>query len=91
MLGLLQNVLLDSAGTDQPVDANVPGLSDAVAAVLRLCVDGGVPVTVIEHDRVRAREINAQTAAARREDEAEYAGVAVELLHHSLPTLHLRD
>lgn len=47
-----------------PVYVDVPGLTDAMAAVLGLCVHGGVPVAVVEHNRVGSCEVYAYAAAA---------------------------
>lgn len=67
-----------------PVDVDVTGLSDAVAAVLGLGVHGGVPVTVVEHHCVGAREVHPHAAATRGQDEAEDAAVRVEAIHQGL-------
>ena len=66
---------------------HVSGLSNAMAAVLSLGVHCGVPVRVIEHHRVGARQVDSEAAAARGEDEAEELLVAVEAIHEMLPLL----
>ena len=63
---------------------HVSGLADAVAAVLGLGVHGGVPVAVVEHHGVGARQVDSHAAAARGQDEAEDAAVVVEALHQGL-------
>lgn len=63
---------------------DVTGLADAVAPVLGLGVHGGVPVAVVEDDGVGTRQVDADAAAAGREDEAEDALVGVETLHQGL-------
>ena len=68
---------------------NISGLSDAVATVLRLRIHRGVPVAVVEDDRVRARQVDAHPAGARAENEAEVLGAVVEALHEGLAHLHL--
>ncbi len=68
---------------------NVARLADPMAAILRLRVHRGIPVAVVEDDRVRARQVDAHAAGARAEDEAEVLGVVVEALHEQLAHLHL--
>jgi len=67
-----------------PVDVDVSGLADSVAAVLRLSVHGGVPVAVVEHHRVGARQVHPDAAAASRQNEAEDTAICVEALHERL-------
>ena len=50
---------------DQPVYVHVPGLADAVAADLRLRVHRRVPVGVVEHHRIAARQVDAHAAPER--------------------------
>ena len=71
-------------GGGSPVDMDVSGLADAVAAVLGLCVHGGVPVAVIKHHRVSTRQVDPHATAARGQNEAEDAAVGVEALHEGL-------
>ena len=59
-----------------------------MAAVLRLCVHGRVPVRVIEDDGIGSSQVDSETAAARREDEAEDSVVAVEALHEGVAALY---
>ncbi len=54
-----------------------------------LGIHGRVPVRVIEDDSVSAREIHADTAAARGQDENEELGVGVVALHQNLALLGL--
>jgi hypothetical protein len=54
LVRLLYDVLLDGGLADEAVDVHLARLADAVAAVLRLRVHGGVPVAVVEDDGVRA-------------------------------------
>ena len=86
---LEQDVLLHRGLGDEPVDVHVARLANAVRAVLRLRVHGGVPVAVVEDHRVGALQVDAQPAGARRQDEAEDARVAVEAVHHALALLDL--
>lgn len=67
-----------------PVDVDVSRLPDSVAAILSLCVHGGIPVTVVEHDRVGACQVHAHTSATSRQDEAENTTICVEALHQGL-------
>lgn len=90
LVGFLQDVLFHRALADQSVDVDVPGLPDAVAAVLSLGVHGGIPVAVVKHHGVGAGQIDADAAAASRQDEAEDASVCVESLHEGLSLLHPR-
>lgn len=55
------------------------------AAPTYLSVHGGVPVRVVEDDRVGACEVHAHSAAAGRQDEDEQLRVRVEALHQHLP------
>lgn len=75
-----------SAGSSHssPVDVDVSGLADSVAAVLGLGVHGGVPVAVVEHHRVGPRQVHPYASAASRQDEAEDPPVCVEALHQGL-------
>ena len=68
---------------------NVARLADPMAAILRLRVHRGIPVAVVEDDRVRPRQVDAHAAGARAQDEAEVLGVIVEALHEQLAHLHL--
>eukprot|EP00166_Cyanidium_caldarium_P000980 ctg_145.g48 len=54
-----------------------------MAAVLRLRVDGRVPVRVVEYHRVRAGQVQADAAAAGGGDEREIPRVAIEALAQS--------
>lgn len=49
LLGSLQNALLDSTFTDEPIDSNLLCLPQAVGPVHGLLVYSRVPVTVIEN------------------------------------------
>ena len=89
LVGLLDDVLLDGALGDEPVDVDVPRLPDPVTPVLRLRVHRRVPVRVIEDDGVRAGEVDADAARPGRQDEDEVLLVAVEALHERLALLHL--
>ena len=89
LVRLAQDVLLDGRFGDEPVDVHLARLADAVRAVLRLRIDGRVPVGVVEDHGVGARQVDAQPARARREDEDEDLGVQVEPIHELLPLVHL--
>jgi hypothetical protein len=66
-------------------------LADAVRAVHRLQVHLRVPVAVVEDDDVGSREVDAQAARARREQEAKLlAAVRVERVDHVLAVLARR-
>lgn len=67
-----------------PVYVHVPRLSNAVAAVLSLCVHCGIPVTVIKDDRICPCKVHPYTSTARRQDEAENAPVHVKPFHQHL-------
>lgn len=88
LVGFLQDVLLHRALTDQPVDVDVSRLADAMTAVLRLSVHGGVPVAVVKHHCVGPGQVHSHAAAASRQDEAEDAAICVEALHEGLSLLH---
>lgn len=88
LIGFFQDVLLHCALTDQSVDVDVPGLSDAVAAVLSLGVHGGIPVAVVEDHGVCAGQVDAHASTASGQDEAEDASVCVESLHEGLSLFH---
>ena len=88
--GLLQDVLLDGALAHHAVDVHLARLPDAVRAVLRLRVHRGVPVRVVEDDGVGARQVDAEPARARREDEREDLRVRVVPVHHALAALDAR-
>lgn len=47
-----------------PVDVDVPGLADSVAAVLCLGIHGGVPVAVVEYYCVSPSQVHPYTSAA---------------------------
>ena len=63
---------------------HVASLADAVTPVLCLGVHGGIPVTVVEYDRVCTGQVHTDTARARRQDEAEDAPIHVETFHQCL-------
>ena len=77
-------VILGIGGPAASVFAVVAGLAVA------LLVHGRVPVLVVEDDRVGAREVDAETAGARRQDEAQDARVVVEAVHKVLTLLDVR-
>ena len=66
---------------DAPIDVNISGLSDAVAAILSLCVHGWVPVAVVKDHRVGTRQVDSDASRAGGEDEAEDARVFIEAFH----------
>ncbi|RNA24825.1 hypothetical protein BpHYR1_027376 [Brachionus plicatilis] len=84
LIGLLQYVLLDRFLTDQSVYVDVAGLTDPVTPVLSLCVHCRIPVRVIEHDCVSARQINAHAARSRAQYETKYPAVRIEAFHEHL-------
>ena len=67
-----------------PVDVDVPGLADAMAAILGLSVHGGVPVAVVENHSVGPCQVHPHSATACRQNETEDAAVCVEALHEGL-------
>ena len=71
-------------GADQTVDVHFTSLTDAMAPILCLCVHGGVPVAVVEHNRVSTSQVDADATAARGQNKAEYARIAVETVHEAL-------
>ncbi|GIX62447.1 orotidine 5'-phosphate decarboxylase [Babesia caballi] len=86
---LAPDVLLDRVLADEPVDVDLPGLPDAVAAVHRLPVHRGVPVRVVKNDRVRARQREPDPARAGGGNEEKDLGVLVELGDDPLPHVDL--
>lgn len=66
LIGFLEYVLLDGLLADEPVYVNVPGLSDPVTPILRLCVHRRIPVAVVEYNGVGASEIDADSTRSRR-------------------------
>lgn len=67
-----------------PVDVDVPGLADSVAAVLCLGIHGGVPVAVIEYYCVSPSQVHPYTSAASWQNEAENTPICIEALHEGL-------
>ena len=63
-------------------------LAEAPGALTRLDVRGGVPVGVKEQDAVSAREVDADAADARGEEEEEDGGVAIEVVDHAEALRH---
>jgi hypothetical protein len=59
LLGALENAFLHSPTSDQAVHSDLFGLPKAVCPIHRLCVNGRVPVVVVEDHRVRRCQIDA--------------------------------
>ena len=68
----------------------VSGLTDAMTPILGLSIHGGVPVTVVEYNRVGSGQINADTSRPRGQDETEDATVHVKTLHEHLALFDAR-
>ncbi len=84
------DLLLDRSRRDEPVDGNVLRLADAPGSLAGLGVRGRVPVRVVDDDPGGARQVDAEPADARREDEDEHGRVFVELFDERLASRYLR-
>lgn len=67
---------------------DVSGLADTMAPVLRLGVHGGVPVAVIEDDRICTGQVDTDTSGSGGQDEDEVPLVPVESIHQGLSHFH---
>ena len=70
---------------EEATGADPPGLAQPVAAVLRLLVVVRVTVDVVEDDGVGRRQVDAQAAGARRQQEHEDVRVVVVLVYQHYP------
>ena len=68
----------------RPVDVNISRLTDTMTAILCLSVHCGVPVTVIEYDRVSSGEVHTNTTRARGQDKHEDTRIHVKPVHQDL-------
>lgn len=72
-LGLLlcthENALFNGVLRDEAVDGDLASLAKAVGTVHGLLVNCGIPVAVVEDDRVSRGQVNAQATSTRRQQE----------------------
>jgi hypothetical protein len=61
----------------------------SVSAVHRLLVDGGIPVRVVEDDRVCSSEVDTEATSSRREEKDEHVVPVLEVRHHVTSIGHL--
>lgn len=87
--GLHQNIFFNAVLSDEPIDGDVSGLADPMAPILCLFVHSWVPVSIVEDDIARPRQVEADAPRASTADEAENPGVVVEALDDGLPQLSL--
>src|SRR6266498_2246088 len=81
--GECHDLLLDGVARDQPVDIHRPGLADAVGAVDRLVLGGGVPPGVEQEAVVGLGEVEAE-AAGLEADQEHRVGAALEAVEHAI-------
>ena len=62
----------------------IPGLTNPVAAILRLRVHGWVPVAVVEDDGICTSQIDAYPARPSRQDHSEHTPIRIEPIHQRL-------
>lgn len=70
---------------------DVPSLPNAMASILSLSVHRRIPITIVEDDSVRPREVNTNPTRAGRQNEDEYTVIIVESLHENLTLVYLRS
>jgi len=75
--GLVEHLALVRVRRDQPVDGHVLLLADAVAARLRLQVILRIPVAVVDDDGVGGRQVDAEAARPRAQQEHELVAVGL--------------
>jgi hypothetical protein len=85
-----KNILLNGRSAHQAVDMDLARLPDSMRTILRLRIHCGVPVGVVEYNRIRPSEIDPKTSAPRGEDETEHLGIRIEAIHLPLPVLNMR-
>ena len=81
----IQDVPIDRALRDEAVHVDGLRLPDAVRAVLGPAVDLGVEVDVVDHDGVRARQINSPRPPARVESRKIFADEVPSLNAATMP------
>jgi len=80
----LENVLFDGVDRDESVDVDCLSLTNSMAPVLSLFIHSRVPVGVIKDDTISTCEVDADTTASCRGNEAEELWVKVEPVNHLL-------
>ena len=80
-------LLFETLLGDEAVHDDVLVLPDAVGAVGRLSLYGGVPPEVVVYHMARRSEVEPRAASLDGEDEDVARGVVLELLDHLLPLL----
>jgi hypothetical protein len=73
-----------------PVYIDVSSLTNPMTAILRLGIHGGIPIAIIENDRIRTSQVDTHPAGPSRQDEAEISCVPIEAVHQSLTQLNTR-
>ena len=75
LLRNLRDPLLDRAARYEAVDHDTIGLADTMGAAERLDVVVGVPVGVVDDDRVGGRQVDPETSSSRGEEEAKLRSI----------------
>lgn len=87
LLRALPEALFDGAGRQQAEHENRLALANAMASVLRLKILLRIPVRVEDHHRVGRRQVQPQSAGARRQQKDKNARVIVKPINMLLPLL----
>ena len=69
--GHLNDTLIYGAFSDETIDGDLARLSQTVSTVHGLRVIGGVPVVIIEYDRVGSSQVDTKTACTSTQKEHE--------------------
>ena len=85
---LFEDVLLDCIDGDESVDVNSLRLANPMRPILSLLVHRWVPVRVVEYHTVCSCQVDADTSAARRGNEAEDLRIQIEPVNHFLAGLN---
>ena len=84
---LFEDVLLDRVDGDESVDVNSLRLPDPMRPILSLLIHRWVPIRVVKYHAVCPCQVDANTTAARRGNEAEDLRIQIEPVDHFLAGL----
>lgn len=64
LFGSANNLLFDTAPGNDAINGHRLGLADSVDTVLSLFIHGGVPIIIVEDDRVCSNKVETETTSS---------------------------